>query len=45
MYDDLPAAYAGNVSREPPFGGTELLSEADVDDLVAFLETLTDETR
>jgi cytochrome c peroxidase len=45
MYDDLPVAYAGNISKEPPFGGTALLSEADVDDLVAFLETLTDERR
>jgi cytochrome c peroxidase len=43
MYDDLPAVYAANVSREPPFGGMEMLSAADVDDLVAFLETLTDE--
>jgi hypothetical protein len=27
---------------EPPFGGGRHLSDADVDDLVAFLETLTD---
>ncbi len=41
-FDDLPAAYAANVSTEPPFGGATHLSDADVDDLVAFLETLTD---
>ena len=41
-FDDLPAAYTGNVSMEPPFGGGRHLSDADVDDLVAFLETLTD---
>ncbi|MFL5253620.1 MAG: cytochrome-c peroxidase [Rhodopila sp.] len=41
-YDDLPAAYAGNVNKEAPFGGRTLLSDADVDDIVAFLETLTD---
>jgi cytochrome c peroxidase len=40
--DDLPAAYAGNVSTEPPFGGGIHLSDADIDDLVGFLETLTD---
>ncbi len=41
-FDDLPAAYAGNVSIEMPFGGQRVLSEADIDDLVAFLWTLTD---
>jgi cytochrome c peroxidase len=42
LYDDLPAAYAGSASRELPFGGKAALSDADVDDLVAFLDTLTD---
>ena len=41
-YDDLPADYHENVSMEKPFGLEPVLSEADVDDLVAFLQTLTD---
>ena len=41
-FDDLPALYAGNVSLEPPFGPQRVLSNADVDALVAFLGTLTD---
>ncbi|HEY1413134.1 MAG TPA: cytochrome c peroxidase [Rhodopila sp.] len=41
-FDDLPPAYVGNVSQEAPFGGKRMLSDADVDDLVAFLGTLTD---
>lgn len=41
-FDDLPPEYVGNVSREVPFGGKRVLSDADVDDLVAFLGTLTD---
>jgi cytochrome c peroxidase len=41
-FNDLPAAYIQNVSAEPPFGRRRLLSDADVDDLVAFLCTLTD---
>jgi cytochrome c peroxidase len=41
-FDDLPAAYVGNVSTELPFGGQNVLSNADVDDIVAFLRTLTD---
>jgi cytochrome c peroxidase len=41
-FDDLPAKYAANVSMEKPFGGKRVLSDADVDDLVAFLGTLTD---
>jgi cytochrome c peroxidase len=44
-FDDLPTAYSGNVDTEPPFGGTVHLSDADVDDLVAFLGTLTDAGR
>jgi cytochrome c peroxidase len=41
-FDDLPIAYQANVTMEPPFGPRRLLSDADVDDLVAFLRTLTD---
>ena len=41
-FDDLPAVYAANVDMDPPFGGQRLLSDPDVDDLVAFLRTLTD---
>jgi len=41
-FDDVPAAYRDNVEREPPFGRTRVLTDADVDDLVAFLRTLTD---
>jgi cytochrome c peroxidase len=41
-FDDLPAAYVGNVNSEIPFGPKRVLSDADVDDLVAFLGTLTD---
>jgi len=45
-YDDLPVAMAGFVDREPPFaplpGGQPRLDDHDVDDIVAFLKTLTD---
>jgi cytochrome c peroxidase len=41
-YNDLPPAYQANVSMEKPFGSKPLLSQADVDDIVAFLNTLTD---
>ncbi|MDR3533636.1 MAG: cytochrome c peroxidase [Rhodopila sp.] len=41
-FDDLPRAFVANVDMEPPFGGRRVLSDADVDDLVAFLRTLTD---
>ena len=45
-YDDLPAPYRGNVNTEAPFGGkpggTPALDEAEIADVVAFLETLTD---
>jgi cytochrome c peroxidase len=41
-YDDLPAIYYENISTERPFGPGPALSDADVDDLVAFLQTLTD---
>jgi cytochrome c peroxidase len=45
-FDDLPAAYRGNVDVQPPFGGRASggagLSEADIADIVTFLNTLTD---
>jgi cytochrome c peroxidase len=45
-FDDLPPQYRANVNMEPPFGGKPgdkpVLSEADVRDIVAFLNTLTD---
>ena len=45
-FDDLPAQYQGNVNDEPPFGGkpgdTPRLSAQEIDDIVAFLGTLTD---
>jgi len=45
-YDDLPAAYRDNVTRETPFdrkpGDSPALSSGDIDDLIAFLATLTD---
>jgi cytochrome c peroxidase len=40
--NDLPIGYIQNVSAELPFGPRRLLSDADVDDLVVFLHTLTD---
>jgi cytochrome c peroxidase len=45
-YDDLPAKYWKNVNREPPFdrgpGDEPALSAAEIDDVIAFLNTLTD---
>lgn len=46
-FDDLPEAYAGNVDRQAPLDGraagtAPALSEQDIDDLLAFLGTLTD---
>ena len=46
LYDDLPADMARLVDREPPFeprpDGQPRLSVRDIDDIVAFLRTLTD---
>ncbi|WP_410000565.1 cytochrome-c peroxidase [Mesorhizobium sp. SP-1A] len=46
IYDDLPASYRNNVNMDPPFGGragdAPKLDEAEIDDIVAFLNTLTD---
>lgn len=45
-FDDLPARYRGNVNMDPPFGGTPggqpALTDAEIDDVTAFLGTLTD---
>jgi cytochrome c peroxidase len=41
-YDDLPARYRGNVSTKVPFGPRRRLSDADIADVIAFLQTLTD---
>jgi cytochrome c peroxidase len=48
-FDDLPAQYRGNIDTEAPFGrqagAAPPLSEADVRDIVAFLNALTDSYR
>ncbi len=45
-FDDLPEAYQGNVDRQPPFdrhpGDRPPLSDRDIDDILAFLNALTD---
>jgi cytochrome c peroxidase len=45
-FDDLPAAYRGNVNRERPFGGNPgappALRGDEIRDIIAFLESLTD---
>lgn len=45
-FNDLPISYRGNVNQQPPFGlqpgQPPRLSAQDVQDLVAFLQTLTD---
>ncbi|MET0792811.1 MAG: cytochrome-c peroxidase, partial [Polyangiaceae bacterium] len=45
-YDDLPADAQRNVNQEPPFGRkpgqAPLLSSSEIEDLIAFLNTLTD---
>ncbi|MGE5148283.1 MAG: cytochrome-c peroxidase, partial [Candidatus Eiseniibacteriota bacterium] len=45
-YDDLPAKYWENVNTDPPFGGKPgdkpALNDAEIDDIVTFLKTLTD---
>jgi cytochrome c peroxidase len=45
-YDDLPAIDRGNVNTGPPFGGKPgdrpALDDAEIGDLIAFLQTLTD---
>jgi cytochrome c peroxidase len=45
-FDDLPEKYWDNINNEPPFGGKPgdkpPLSPVEIDDIVAFLKTLTD---
>ncbi|AJC81790.1 cytochrome-c peroxidase protein (plasmid) [Rhizobium etli bv. phaseoli str. IE4803] len=45
-YDDLPQAYWANLNQDPPFGrkpgDTPALTDPEIDDIVAFLGTLTD---
>jgi cytochrome c peroxidase len=45
-FDDLPARYHGNVNVEPPFdrkpGDAAVLSDDEIADIIAFLNTLTD---
>ncbi|HSI57085.1 MAG TPA: cytochrome c peroxidase [Ideonella sp.] len=45
-FDDLPAAYRDNLNQEPPFGrqvgGEPALTEPEIADMLAFLQTLTD---
>ena len=45
-FDDLPARYRGNVNSQLPFGGQPgqrpVLSPSEIEDIVAFLNTLTD---
>lgn len=45
-FDDLPQQYQANINKEPPFGGRAgdppALSAAEIDDIAAFLTTLTD---
>jgi cytochrome c peroxidase len=46
IYNDLPAQYHGNINREPPFdrnpGDAPALSNSEIEDVIAFLKTLTD---
>lgn len=46
IYDDLPEQYWANLNQDPPFGGKPgdrpALTESEIDDVVAFLKTLTD---
>ena len=43
-YDDLPARYQANLNTDPPFGRHDrpALSGREIDDIIAFLGTLTD---
>ena len=45
-FNDLPQRYRINVNMDPPFGktpgGQPALSDSEIEDVVAFLETLTD---
>ena len=45
-FDDLPPGYPDDIDHDPPLdrkpGAAPALTEADIDDLIAFLKTLTD---
>jgi cytochrome c peroxidase len=45
-FDDLPPQFAANVNSEPPFdrhaGDRPALSESEIEDIIAFLQTLND---
>lgn len=45
-YDDLPPQYQANINLDPPFdrhpGDAPALTDAEIDDVVAFMKTLTD---
>ena len=45
-FDDLPPGYPDNIDHDPPLdrkpGAAPALSESEIDDLIAFLQTLTD---
>ncbi|HEX4481513.1 MAG TPA: cytochrome c peroxidase [Rudaea sp.] len=47
IYDDLPKQYRANLNRDPPFedqhpGAKPRLNRQEIDDVVAFMQTLTD---
>jgi cytochrome c peroxidase len=46
IYDDVPPQFRGNINRDPPFdrkpGEQPRMSDQDIDDIVAFLNTLSD---
>jgi len=47
QYDDLPKAYWANLNQDPPFNGKKpgdkpALTDPEIDDIVTFLQTLTD---
>src|SRR6185312_9822450 len=46
IYDDVPPQYRANINHDAPFdrkqGEPPRLSSSDIDDIVAFLNTLTD---
>ncbi|MBS0590758.1 MAG: c-type cytochrome [Proteobacteria bacterium] len=46
-YDDLPAPYHANINRDPPFadqhpGAAPRMTAREVDDVIAFMQTLSD---
>jgi cytochrome c peroxidase len=45
-FDDLPAEYHANINLEAPFdrklGDQPALNDRDIEDIIAFLQTLTD---